>query len=66
MPRQLLCAAGHQVVLAAGQTGAIPAGGPRLLDGVIFGQLRAAPEARAIAGGSGDGIITGGGTRRGS
>jgi len=48
VPWQLLRAAGHQVVFATEQTGTIPAGDPRLLAGVIFGQLGAAPEARAF------------------
>ncbi len=48
MPWQLLREAGHQVVFATEQAGTIPAGDPRLLDGVIFGQLGAASEARAF------------------
>jgi putative intracellular protease/amidase len=48
VPWQLLREAGHQIVFATEQAGTIPSGDPRLLDGVIFGQLGAAPEARAL------------------
>ncbi len=48
MPWLLLREAGHQVVFATEQGGTIPAGDPRLLDGVIFGRLGAAPEAGAF------------------
>ena len=46
VPWQLLRAAGHEVVFATEVAGTIPAGDPRLLNGVIFGQLGAAPEAK--------------------
>jgi putative intracellular protease/amidase len=46
VPWQLLRAAGHEVVFATEVAGPIPAGDPRLLNGVIFGQLGAAPEAK--------------------
>ena len=48
VPWWLLRDAGHQVVFATEQAGTVPAADPRLLDGVIFGQLGAAPEARAF------------------
>jgi len=48
VPWRLLRDAGHQVVFATEQAGAVPAADPRLLDGVILGQLGAAPEARAF------------------
>ena len=48
VPWQLLREAGHQVVFATELAGTSPAGDPRLLDGVIFGQLGAAPEARGF------------------
>ncbi len=48
VPWRLLRDAGHQVVFATEQAGTVPAADPRLLDGVIFGQLGAAPEARAF------------------
>jgi len=48
VPWQLLRAAGHQVVFATEQAGTTPSGDPRLLDGVIFGRLGAAAEARAF------------------
>ncbi len=46
MPWRVLRDAGHQLVFATEQAGTLPAADPRLLDGVIFGQLGAAPEAR--------------------
>lgn len=46
VPWQLLRAAGHEVVFATEVAGPIPAGDPRLLNGVIFGQLGAEPEAK--------------------
>jgi putative intracellular protease/amidase len=46
VPWRLLRAAGHQVVFATERAGTVPAADPRLLDGVIFGQLGAAPEAK--------------------
>jgi putative intracellular protease/amidase len=48
VPWRLLREAGHQVVFATEQAGTVPAADPRLLEGVIFGQLGAAPEARAF------------------
>lgn len=49
VPWRLLADAGHEVVFAT-ERGAVPAGDPRLLDGVIFGQLGAEPEPRAFYG----------------
>jgi putative intracellular protease/amidase len=46
VPWQLLRAAGHEVIFATERAGTTPAADPRLLTGVIFGQLGAAPEAR--------------------
>jgi putative intracellular protease/amidase len=46
VPWRVLCDAGHQVGFATERTGTVPAADPRLLTGVIFGQLRAAPEPR--------------------
>jgi putative intracellular protease/amidase len=46
VPWRVLRDAGHQVVFATEQAGTVPAADPRLLTGVIFGQLGAAPEAR--------------------
>jgi putative intracellular protease/amidase len=46
VPWRLLRDEGHQVVFATEQAGTVPAADPRLLTGVIFGQLGAAPEAR--------------------
>jgi len=43
VPWQLLTEAGHEVVVAT-ETGAAPAADPRLIDGVLFGQLGAEPE----------------------
>ncbi len=48
VPWRLLRDAGHQVVFATEQAGTVPAGDPRLLTGVILGQLGAAPEARSF------------------
>jgi putative intracellular protease/amidase len=45
VPWALLTAAGHEVVVAT-ETGATPAADPRLLTGVIFGQLGAEPEPK--------------------
>jgi putative intracellular protease/amidase len=47
VPWQILRAAGHQVVFATERAGTRPAGDPRLLTGVLLGQLGAAPAARA-------------------
>jgi hypothetical protein len=46
VPWRLLCDAGHQVVFATERAGTVAAADPRLLTGVIFGQLGAAAEAR--------------------
>lgn len=54
VPWKLLTRAGHEVVFAtelgAGPGRALPAADPRLLSGVIFGKLGAAPEAKAFYG----------------
>ncbi len=47
VPWKLLRRAGHEVVFATEQ-GAVAAGDPRLISGVIFGQLGADAEARAF------------------
>ncbi len=46
-PGRSCARAGHQVVFATEQAGTRPAGDPRLLTGVLLGQLGAAPAARA-------------------
>jgi putative intracellular protease/amidase len=46
VPWRILRDAGHQVVFATEQAGTIPAADPRLLTGVLFGQMGAAPEPR--------------------
>ena len=46
VPWYMLRAAGHEVVFATERAGSVPAGDPRLLTGVLFGQLGAEPEAR--------------------
>ena len=46
VPWRVLRDAGHQVTFATERAGTVPAADPRLLDGVLFGQLGAAPEAR--------------------
>jgi putative intracellular protease/amidase len=46
VPWRVLRDAGHQVVFATEQAGTLPAADPRLLTGVLFGQLGAAPQAR--------------------
>jgi putative intracellular protease/amidase len=48
VPWRLLREAGHHVVFATEVAGTTPAADPRLLDGVIFGQLGAAAEPRAF------------------
>lgn len=47
VPWRLLSDAGHDVVFAT-QAGRVPAGDPKLLDGVIFGQLGADDEPKAF------------------
>jgi putative intracellular protease/amidase len=47
VPWRLLVDAGHRVVLAT-ETGGRPAADPKLLDGVLFGQLGAEPEPIAF------------------
>jgi putative intracellular protease/amidase len=46
VPWRILRQAGHSVVFATERAGTVPAADPRLLAGVIFGQLGAAPQAR--------------------
>jgi putative intracellular protease/amidase len=46
VPWRVLRDAGHQVTFATEQAGTVPAADPRLLTGVIFGQLGASPEAK--------------------
>jgi len=46
VPWQILRDAGHQAVFATEQPGTTPAADPRLLTGVLFGQLGAAPQAK--------------------
>jgi len=46
VPWRILRDAGHQVIFATERGGSVPAGDPRLLTGVLFGQLGAAPQAR--------------------
>jgi len=48
VPWRLLREAGHQVVFATEQAGTLPAADPRLLTGVIFGQLGATPEVKGF------------------
>jgi hypothetical protein len=48
VPWQLLCEAGASGGVRHRTSRHDPAGDPRLLDGVIFGQLAATPEARAF------------------
>ena len=45
VPWRILRDAGHEVVFATERAGTVPAADPRLLTGVLFGQLGAAPEA---------------------
>jgi len=45
VPWRILRDAGHDVVFATERAGTVPAADPRLLTGVLFGQLGAAPEA---------------------
>jgi putative intracellular protease/amidase len=46
VPWHILTSAGHQVTFATERAGTVPAADPRLLTGVLFGQLGAAAEAR--------------------
>ena len=46
VPWAVLREAGHEVVFATEKAATIPAADPRLLTGVLFGRLGAAPEAR--------------------
>ena len=46
VPWRIMRDAGYEVVLATERAGTVPAGDPRLLTGVMFGKLGAAPEAR--------------------
>jgi putative intracellular protease/amidase len=48
VPWRILRDAGHQVVFATERAGTVPAADPRLLTGVLFGRLGAAPEARSF------------------
>jgi putative intracellular protease/amidase len=48
VPWRILRDAGHEIVVATERAGTVPAADPRLLTGVLFGQLGAAPEARAF------------------
>jgi putative intracellular protease/amidase len=45
VPWRILRDAGHEVVIATERAGMVPAADPRLLTGVLFGKLGAAPEA---------------------
>jgi putative intracellular protease/amidase len=47
VPWKLLTEAGHEVVFST-EKGGKPAGDPRLLEGVLFGQLGAEPEAKSF------------------
>lgn len=46
VPWRILRDAGHQAVFATERAGTLPAADPRLLTGVLFGQLGAAPQAK--------------------
>lgn len=48
VPWKLLTEAGHEVVFATERAGTTPEADPRLLDGVLFGQLGAEPEPKAF------------------
>ncbi len=48
VPWRTLRDAGHEVTFATERGGAAPEADPRLLDGVLFGQLGAAPEPKAF------------------
>ena len=47
VPWRILRAAGHDIVFTTERAGTVPAADPRLLTGVVFGQLGAEPEAKA-------------------
>lgn len=46
VPWRVLRDAGHEVVFATQEAGTVPAADPRLLTGVLFGQMGAAPEPK--------------------
>ncbi|HEV2373662.1 MAG TPA: type 1 glutamine amidotransferase domain-containing protein [Streptosporangiaceae bacterium] len=46
VPWRVLRDAGHELVFATERAGTVPAADPRLLTGVVFGQLGAQPEAK--------------------
>ena len=46
VPWRILTDAGHEVVFATEHAGVVPQADPRLLDGVLFGQLGAEPEPK--------------------
>jgi putative intracellular protease/amidase len=48
VPWRLLRDAGHEIVFATERAGTVPAADPRLLTGVLFGQLGAEPEPRGF------------------
>lgn len=48
VPWRLLAGAGHEIAFCTERGGAAPSADPRLLEGVIFGQLGAAPQPRAF------------------
>ncbi len=48
VPWRILRDGGHQVIFAAERAGTVPAADPRLLNGVLFGKLGAAPQALAF------------------
>ena len=51
VPWRMLTDAGHEVVFATEEAGTLPAGDPRLLTGVLFGQLGAEAEPKRFYGG---------------
>jgi putative intracellular protease/amidase len=48
VPWRILRDAGHEIVFATERAGTVPAADPRLLTGVLFGQLGAEPEPRGF------------------
>jgi putative intracellular protease/amidase len=48
VPWHVLTRAGHEVVFATERTGVVPACDPLLISGVLFGQLGAHPDAKAL------------------